>query len=87
MELVYRGVIAFARSLFAAQGLRIRIRGEENVPRAGGAVMAINHTGYFDFTYAGLSALPSRRLVRFMAKKSIWSNPVAGPLIDRKSVV
>jgi 1-acyl-sn-glycerol-3-phosphate acyltransferase len=81
MEPVYRGVIAFARSLFAAQGLRITIRGQENVPRAGGAVMAINHTGYFDFTYAGLSALRSGRLVRFMAKKSIWSNPVAGPLM------
>jgi len=81
MELVYRGVIAFARSLFAAQGVRIRIRGEENVPRAGGAVMAINHTGYFDFTYAGLAAVLVGRYVRFMAKKSIWSNPVAGPLM------
>ena len=82
MEPVYRGVIAFARCLFAAQGLAITIKGEEHVPRAGGAVLAVNHTGYFDFTYAGLAALRSRRLVRFMAKRSIWSNPVAGPLMS-----
>jgi 1-acyl-sn-glycerol-3-phosphate acyltransferase len=81
MEPVYRTVIGAARLLFAAQGLKIRIAGLEHVPRTGGAVMAINHTGYFDFTYAGLTGLKSGRLVRFMAKKSIWSNPVAGPLM------
>ena len=81
MELVYSSVIGFARCFFAAQGLRITLTGEDNVPRAGGAVLAINHTGYFDFTYAGLTGLKSGRLVRFMAKKSIWSNPVAGPLM------
>ena len=81
MEPVYSTVIAVARTLFAAQGLKIRMRGLENVPRTGGAVMAINHTGYFDFSYAGLVGVKVGRLVRFMAKKSIWSNPVAGPLM------
>jgi 1-acyl-sn-glycerol-3-phosphate acyltransferase len=81
MEPVYSTVIGVARTLFAAQGLKIRMRGLENVPRSGGAVMAINHTGYFDFTYAGLVGVKVGRLVRFMAKKSIWSNPVAGPLM------
>jgi predicted nucleic acid-binding protein len=28
----------------------------ENLPRTGGAVVAINHTGYFDFRFAGLPA-------------------------------
>jgi 1-acyl-sn-glycerol-3-phosphate acyltransferase len=81
MEPVYRTVIGAARLLFAAQGLKIRIAGLEHVPRTGGAVMAINHTGYFDFTYAGLVGVKAGRLVRFMAKQSIWSNPVAGPLM------
>jgi 1-acyl-sn-glycerol-3-phosphate acyltransferase len=81
MEPVYLGVIGFARVLFAGQGLRIQVRGDEHVPRLGGAVMAVNHTGYFDFTYAGLAARRSDRLVRFMAKESIWHNPVAGPLM------
>lgn len=81
MEPVYTSVIGVARALFAAQGIKFRVRGAENVPRTGGAVFAINHTGYMDFTYAGLAAHPAKRLVRFMAKESIWKNPVAGPLM------
>ena len=81
MEPVYTPVIGLARALFAAQGLKITMTGTEHVPRLGGAVLAINHTGYFDFTYAGLAAVLVGRYVRFMAKKSIWSNPVAGPLM------
>ncbi|MEO5981617.1 MAG: lysophospholipid acyltransferase family protein [Pedococcus sp.] len=81
MEPVYRTVIGIARGLFAVQGLKIQMSGLENIPRDGGAVMAINHTGYFDFTYAGLVGVKAGRLVRFMAKQSIWSNPVAGPLM------
>ena len=81
MEPVYTPVIGFARALFAAQGLKITMTGTEHVPRRGGAVLAINHTGYFDFTYAGLVGVKVGRYVRFMAKKSIWSNPVAGPLM------
>lgn len=81
MEPVYQSVIGVARALFAFQGLRIRMRGLANVPRTGGAVMAVNHTGYFDFTYAGLVGVEVGCLVRFMAKQSIWKNPVAGPLM------
>jgi 1-acyl-sn-glycerol-3-phosphate acyltransferase (EC 2.3.1.51) len=71
MEFPYTPVIGLARTVFFLQGLRFTILGEENVPAVGGAVMAINHTGYFDFTYAGLAARPRGRLVRFMAKKSV----------------
>ena len=81
MEFPYTPVIGLARTVFFAQGLRFTMVGEENVPTVGGAVMAINHTGYFDFTYAGLAARRSRRLVRFMAKKSVFGHRVAGPLM------
>lgn len=81
MEPVYSPIIGTARALFAAQGLKFVMEGEDHVPRTGGAVMAINHTGYFDFTYAGLAAQKSKRLVRFMAKQSIFSHRVAGPLM------
>jgi 1-acyl-sn-glycerol-3-phosphate acyltransferase len=81
MELVYTPVVGIGRVLFAAQGLKFTLRGLEHVPRTGGAVMAVNHTGYFDFTYAGLVGVEAGRFVRFMAKKSIWSNPVARPLM------
>ena len=81
MEFPYTPVIALARTVFFLQGLRFTMLGEENVPTEGGAVMAINHTGYFDFTYAGLAARRHRRLVRFMAKKSVFAHKVAGPLM------
>lgn len=81
MEPVYSSVIAVARTLFLLQGLKLTVRGTENVPRSGGAVMAINHTGYLDFALAGFAALPQRRLVRFMAKDEVFRHPVSGPLM------
>ncbi|MDF8265880.1 lysophospholipid acyltransferase family protein [Luteipulveratus flavus] len=81
MEPVYTPVIGFARTLFAAQGLRFTISGAHHVPRTGGAVMAMNHLSYFDYAYAGLPALDSRRLVRWMAKKEIFDHAVMGPLM------
>ena len=81
MEPVYSGVIGIARVVFAAQGLRFTITGVEHVPRTGGAVMVINHTGYMDFTYAGYAARPARRFVRFMAKESVFTHKVSGPLM------
>jgi 1-acyl-sn-glycerol-3-phosphate acyltransferase len=81
MEPVYSSVIAFARCVFALQGLRFTVNGAENVPSVGGAVMAVNHTGYLDFTYAGLAARPAGRLVRFMAKEQVFRHPVSGPLM------
>ncbi|NUS73234.1 MAG: 1-acyl-sn-glycerol-3-phosphate acyltransferase [Corynebacteriales bacterium] len=81
VELVYPPVIALARAVFAAQGLKFNVQGSENVPRTGGAIMAINHIGYFDFTYAGLAARPAKRLVRFMAKQEVFKHPIGGPLL------
>jgi 1-acyl-sn-glycerol-3-phosphate acyltransferase len=81
MEPVYSSVITVARGLFALQGLKFTMHGVDNVPRVGGAVMAINHTGYMDFTYAGLAALPSKRLVRFMAKDEVFKHRISGPLM------
>ena len=81
MEPVYASVIGFAKGLFAAQGLRFTILGDENVPRTGGAVLVVNHTGYFDFAYAGWAARKSGRLVRFMAKDGVFAHPVGGPLM------
>ncbi len=80
-ELVYPSVIALARGVFAMQGLRFDLRGTENVPRTGGAVMVINHVGYMDFTYAGLAARPAGRLVRFMAKQEVFDHRLTGPLM------
>ena len=81
MEPLYRSVIGAARTLFFLQGTHFTVLGEENVPPVGGAVMAINHTSYLDFMYAGLPARRHRRYVRFMAKQSVFRHRLAGPLM------
>jgi len=81
MEPVYRPVLAVARTLFKAEGLKFTLTGTGNVPHTGGAVLVMNHIGYMDFTYAGLGCQPSRRLVRFMAKAEVFSHPISGPLM------
>ena len=81
MEPVYTPVIWVARALFAAQGLKFTLTGARNIPASGGAVLVINHLSYFDFAYAGLAALPSKRLVRFMAKDDVFRHKLSGPLM------
>ncbi len=81
VEPVYAPVVLTAKTMFKGLGLIIDVRGTENVPRTGGGVLASNHIGYMDFIFAGLGANPAGRYVRFMAKDSIWKNPVAGPLM------
>ncbi|MEU3033040.1 lysophospholipid acyltransferase family protein [Streptomyces griseoaurantiacus] len=80
-ELVYRPVIGFARTLFKAWDLKIDCQGSENIPRTGGAVLVSNHISYLDFVFAGLAARPQKRLVRFMAKDSVFRHKISGPLM------
>jgi 1-acyl-sn-glycerol-3-phosphate acyltransferase len=80
-DLVYPPVIAAAKLMFRALDLRITVDGAEHVPRTGGAVLASNHVSYLDFIFCGLAAQPSRRLVRFMAKKEIFAHRIGGPLM------
>lgn len=81
MEPVYRSVIGIARVVFASQGLKFKVEGEENIPATGGAVVAVNHTGYMDFTYAGLPPRSVKRYIRFMAKKEVFDNKISGPIM------
>ena len=80
MEPVYGTVIKLARTVWRAQGLKFTVTGAENLPVSGGAVVAINHTSYFDFTFAGLPAVMQKRgrKVRFMAKKEVFDNKYGG---------
>ncbi|CAM5234967.1 1-acyl-sn-glycerol-3-phosphate acyltransferase OS=Streptomyces microflavus OX=1919 GN=Smic_03060 PE=4 SV=1 [Streptomyces microflavus] len=71
-ELVYRPVIGAARTLFKALDLKIDTQGSEHIPKTGGAVLVSNHISYLDFIFTGLGALPQKRLVRFMAKESVF---------------
>ena len=80
-DLVYPPVIVLIKSFWKYLGLNFDFQGQDNVPRKGGAILAINHTSYIDFALAGTAALPAKRYVRFMAKKEIFDNKVAGPLM------
>lgn len=80
-DLVYPPVIAAVKSFWKYLGLKFDFEGEENIPREGGAILAMNHVGYLDFALVGTAALPANRFVRFMAKKEIFDNKLAGPLM------
>ncbi|CAM5492831.1 1-acyl-sn-glycerol-3-phosphate acyltransferase OS=Streptomyces alboniger OX=132473 GN=CP975_04175 PE=4 SV=1 [Streptomyces alboniger] len=80
-ELVYRPVVGAAKTLFKAWDLKIDCKGSENIPRSGGAVLVSNHISYLDFIFDGLAALPQKRLVRFMAKESVFRHRISGPLM------
>ncbi|MBW1602090.1 1-acyl-sn-glycerol-3-phosphate acyltransferase [Streptomyces sp. JJ66] len=80
-ELVYPPVIRAALTWFKVLDLRFDVEGTEHVPRRGGAVLVSNHISYLDFIFAGRAALPAKRLVRFMAKESVFRHRVSGPLM------
>ena len=80
-DFVYPPVIVAIKALWRYLGLKFDFEGEENVPRKGGAILAINHVSYLDFAITGTAALPAGRFVRFMAKKEIFDNKLAGPLM------
>src|ERR1700687_6172855 len=65
------------------QGLKITVTGVENLPTSGGAVIALNHTGYLDFTLAGLPAYKQGlgRKVRFMPKQEVFDQKITGPIM------
>jgi 1-acyl-sn-glycerol-3-phosphate acyltransferase len=77
----YRFIIRLALVVFRLFGFRFDVRGSEHVPTTGGAIICSNHVSYFDFTFLGLGALPQHRLVRFMAKASVFDHGFAGPFM------
>ena len=55
-EFFYRNVVRTLKGVMWAQGMRIVVEGAENFPQTGGALIACNHTGYYDFIFAGIAA-------------------------------
>jgi 1-acyl-sn-glycerol-3-phosphate acyltransferase len=80
-DITYPPVIVTARMLFKALGLRFQMDGTEHIPRTGGALLAINHVSYVDFILGGFAAQPSKRLVRFMAKRETFDHKISGPVM------
>ena len=80
-DITYPPVILAAKTAFKLLGLRFQMQGTEHVPREGGALLAVNHVSYVDFILGGLAAQPSKRLVRFMAKRETFDHKISGPLM------
>ncbi len=82
-DVVYPPVIRAVTTAWRAMGLKFDFQGQEHLPdrKHGGAVLAMNHISYLDFALIGTAALPMKRYVRFMAKKELFDNKIAGPLL------
>ena len=64
---------------------RMRVSGREHVPSKGGAVIAANHCSYLDPPVMAGSS--NRRIVHFMARDTLFSNPVARWFFPRVGVM
>lgn len=80
-DISYPPIIVSAKVLFRVLGLRFQMDGTEHVPRSGGVLLAFNHVSYIDFVLGGFAAHPSKRLVRFMAKREVFDHSVGGPVM------
>jgi len=58
---------------------RVRISGRENVPAAGGCVLAANHVSVMDGFFLGISIT---RQVRFMAKAELYRWPLIKQILE-----
>ncbi|GAB7067675.1 1-acyl-sn-glycerol-3-phosphate acyltransferase [Mycobacterium hodleri] len=81
MEPVFRTLEIAATTAVRVTGTRITYRGLQNIPSEGGAVIAINHTGYLDWLPAALGVMHRRRRLRFMIKAEMQRVKVVDFLI------
>jgi 1-acyl-sn-glycerol-3-phosphate acyltransferase len=82
LEPVYTPVIGTCITAFKIMNWDVRVTGAEHIPAAGGGVIATNHVSYLDFIFVGFGVREQqKRRLRFLAKKEIWANPIAGPMM------
>jgi len=87
MQPVFRVLEFTARGAVKIAGAQIDYFGLENLPAVGGAVIAINHTGYVDFLPAGLAAYHRGRRMRFMIKAEMQQVRVVNYLIHHTGTI
>ncbi|MEX1077695.1 MAG: lysophospholipid acyltransferase family protein [Homoserinimonas sp.] len=81
-EPIYTAAIVAGRALFGFWRITPSVAGAENMPRSGGAVVAMTHFGYLDFALVEWATwLHNRRRIRFMAKQSVFDKPVVGAMM------
>lgn len=83
MSLAYRFAIIVVRTFARLTGHKTIRVGSHRIP-AGGAVLAINHTSYVDFLFAGESIhTVDGRTINFMGKVELRKNPILRFFMDR----
>jgi 1-acyl-sn-glycerol-3-phosphate acyltransferase len=87
MEPVFRTLEIAAKALVAATGTKITYQDLENIPRTGGAVMAINHTSYVDWLPAALAVHYRGRRIRYMIKAEMQQVKVVNFLIKHTKTI
>jgi 1-acyl-sn-glycerol-3-phosphate acyltransferase len=87
MEPVFRTLEIAAATAVRATGTRISYQGLQNIPEVGGAVIAINHTGYIDFLPAALAAKNRGRRLRFMIKAEMQGVKIVNFLIKHTKTI
>lgn len=81
---VYRFAANIAFGIFRVQGWQWQVDGLEHVPDRGGAVIAANHTSFWDFFTVGRPVYRGMgRPIRILAKESLFRAPVFGWLMKR----
>jgi small subunit ribosomal protein S16 len=71
-DLVYPPVIVTLKTFWKYLGLRFNSKGVENIPREGGAILAMNHIGYLDFALIGTCALPTPAVEAILKVTGDW---------------
>lgn len=81
-SLLYRTFARSAFMVFDLQRFRLEAEGTEHLPPVGGAVLAVNHTSFWDFFAAG--RWPYEHLgrpSRILAKNELFHVPAFGPVM------
>ncbi len=87
MEPVFRTLEIAAKALVMVTGTQISYQNLQNIPRTGGAVMAINHTSYVDWLPAALAVHNRGRRIRYMIKAEMQQVKIVNFLIKHTKTV
>ena len=87
MEPVFRTLEIAAKALVAVTGTEIAYQNLQNIPRTGGAVMAINHTSYVDWLPAALAVHYRGRRIRYMIKAEMQQVKIVNFLIKHTKTI
>jgi 1-acyl-sn-glycerol-3-phosphate acyltransferase len=87
MEPVFRTLEITAKALVMATGTKITYQNLENIPRTGGAVIAINHTSYVDWLPAALAVHYRGRRIRYLIKAEMQQVKIVNFLIKHTKTI